>query len=715
MRNKKIARFMPTVLVAAVMMLILIPMGFKTVKAAPTGSGTETDPLVVDNFTDLKTALESNEDLYIVVDTFQTTSTSGYTGLYAPDDYAENGFAIQSNGKKVLTVTTTIDCRPLSVSTLYSFIRVNGTLEIKGTGTITCGFNGQRPNAVFYVMYPGVLIVNDGITIKGGYGMEPNYHGAAVYNYSGTVTIKGGTFWGNTGTVGESTATVSHLGGTTTIEGGSFNVNDEQNNPNFPSYGFYGNDDNIILSGGTYQGITAPSGKTIGDMLATGYETYTDSWAIANAESLNSYTGILRIAETPPTYNIHVNNGIATPASAKPGETVTLTADPIPTGYIFYKWDIVTGTFTLADEEATTTTFVMPAEDVAVSPLRTSEAVLTGYTVSFDPNGGSGTMDSVTDVPAGSYTLPSNGFTAPTSKEFDQWEVGGTRYNGGDTITINSNISVKALWKYVAPITEISVNGFESPVAGKKAGDYLNLTVPNGCHYYIDYERWYDTVTGPLSDEDLFESGRIYYCSMLIYTEGSYVFDDAPQFFINDSTVMVNSTESELISTYARLVTVYESPSVPATYAVTFDANGHGTAPATQTVEDGKTGTKPANPAETGWIFGGWYTEAACTSAFDFSTPITADIKLYAKWTEESVTPVSYTVTFDANGHGTAPAAQTVEDGKTGTKPADPAETGWIFGGWYTETACTNAFDFSNPITADIKLYAKWTEESVTP
>ena len=75
----------------------------------------------------------------------------------------------------------------------------------------------------------------------------------------------------------------------------------------------------------------------------------------------------------------------------------------------------------------------------------------------------------------------------------------------------------------------------------------------------------------------------------------------------------------------------------------------------------------------------------------------------------------SWTVTFDANGHGTAPAAQTVTDGGTAVKPADPTETGWTFGGWYTDAACTAAFDFSTPVTGNLKLFAKWTEGSVTP
>lgn len=73
---------------------------------------------------------------------------------------------------------------------------------------------------------------------------------------------------------------------------------------------------------------------------------------------------------------------------------------------------------------------------------------------------------------------------------------------------------------------------------------------------------------------------------------------------------------------------------------------------------------------------------------------------------------VGYTVTFDANGHGTAPDAQTVESGKTAEKPKNPTADGYAFGGWYTDAKCTTVFDFGTAITEDITLYAKWTKSS---
>ncbi len=82
-----------------------------------------------------------------------------------------------------------------------------------------------------------------------------------------------------------------------------------------------------------------------------------------------------------------------------------------------------------------------------------------------------------------------------------------------------------------------------------------------------------------------------------------------------------------------------------------------------------------------------------------------------AVW-EKEAEPATHTVTFDANGHGTAPAAQKVGEGSKVTKPADPTASGWTFGGWFTDKACTEAYDFSKPVTSDLTLYAKWTEKS---
>lgn len=75
----------------------------------------------------------------------------------------------------------------------------------------------------------------------------------------------------------------------------------------------------------------------------------------------------------------------------------------------------------------------------------------------------------------------------------------------------------------------------------------------------------------------------------------------------------------------------------------------------------------------------------------------------------------SWTVAFNSNG-GSACDTKFVAtaDGKL-VKPADPTRDGYTFGGWYTDEACTQAYDFSTPVTADLTLYAKWTKNAVDP
>ncbi len=79
-------------------------------------------------------------------------------------------------------------------------------------------------------------------------------------------------------------------------------------------------------------------------------------------------------------------------------------------------------------------------------------------------------------------------------------------------------------------------------------------------------------------------------------------------------------------------------------YKVTFNANGYGTTPAAQSVITGGTAAKPSNPTASGFSFGGWYTDAACTKAYDFNTKVTGNITLYAKWTA-AATPTPTPVT----------------------------------------------------------------------
>ena len=98
---------------------------------------------------------------------------------------------------------------------------------------------------------------------------------------------------------------------------------------------------------------------------------------------------------------------------------------------------------------------------------------------------------------------------------------------------------------------------------------------------------------------------------------------------------------------------------------VTFNSQGGSTvASATGLDFNGKV-TKPADPTRAGYGFDGWYTDADCTTAYDFTADVTADITLYAKWVSNSF---SGTVT-DSNG--TAAIGATVKLMKGATQTAE--------------------------------------------
>jgi len=65
-------------------------------------------------------------------------------------------------------------------------------------------------------------------------------------------------------------------------------------------------------------------------------------------------------------------------------------------------------------------------------------------------------------------------------------------------------------------------------------------------------------------------------------------------------------------------------------------------------------------------------------------------------------------VSFDLNGGSGTIASQTVTDTVGLTYPEIPTRSGYVFAGWYTESACTSLFDFSATVTKNTTLYAKW-------
>lgn len=83
----------------------------------------------------------------------------------------------------------------------------------------------------------------------------------------------------------------------------------------------------------------------------------------------------------------------------------------------------------------------------AIKDFEVSKDKIEEYIISFNSNGGQGSMAEVNKHKSENYELPACGFTAPEGQEFDVWEILGQRYEVGSRVEVNSNIEVKALWK----------------------------------------------------------------------------------------------------------------------------------------------------------------------------------------------------------------------------------------------------------------------------
>lgn len=186
------------------------------------------------------------------------------------------------------------------------------------------------------------------------------------------------------------------------------------------------------------------------------------------------------------------------------------------------------------------------------------------------------------------------------------------------------------------------------------------------------------------------------------------------------------------------------------TYVVNFNTDG-GNSVSNQIINKDGTITKPQDPVRDGYKFLGWYSNNVL---FDFSTPVTTNLELVAKWekakdnsttgtttttkkndttssttkktttkkndttntttTKKTTTTTTeakkYTVKFDSNG-GSKVSSKEVTSGSKVSKPSNPTRTGYKFGGW---TLNNKAYDFNSKVTSNITLVAKWTAKTYT-
>ncbi len=143
-------------------------------------------------------------------------------------------------------------------------------------------------------------------------------------------------------------------------------------------------------------------------------------------------------------YNTYIGDSYAANSGAGEyceGQTVTIDAG-YRDGYVFTAWE-TSSDVTFADANSTVTTFTMPAQNISIYANWAR-----AYTVSFNANGGSGSMTEIKIQQDGNYTLPECTFTAPADKPYF---IGWAYYPGGDVIAeaeimVIQNTELCAIW-----------------------------------------------------------------------------------------------------------------------------------------------------------------------------------------------------------------------------------------------------------------------------
>jgi len=75
--------------------------------------------------------------------------------------------------------------------------------------------------------------------------------------------------------------------------------------------------------------------------------------------------------------------------------------------------------------------------------------------------------------------------------------------------------------------------------------------------------------------------------------------------------------------------------------------------------------------------------------------------------------PVTYTLSFEMNGHGAQISDQVLEEDEVTVQPTNPTESGWNFEGWYTDNNFSQLYTFGSTLSSDTTVYAKWEQEVV--
>ena len=252
---------------------------------------------------------------------------------------------------------------------------------------------------------------------------------------------------------------------------------------------------------------------------------------------------------------------------------------------------------------------------------------LADFTITFNGNGGSGSMEPVTVKAGTNYILPACGFTAPADQEFKAWEISGAEYKVGDSYTVDRDTEIKALWEnsVITPTTYTVTVGNDGNGTGTAtpstaaAGTTITLTAtPNKGYHFKEWQ---------------------------VISGGVTIKDD--KFLMPDSNVEVSAIFEK------------DAPPVPTEFTITVKTDGNGTASASHAKAVVGTEIRLTATPKEGYHFKEWQVISGNVTIKDnkFTMPDT-NVAIKAIFEEDAPpAPTEFTITVKTDGNGTASAS----------------------------------------------------------
>ena len=344
-------------------------------------------------------------------------------------------------------------------------IRHNGSSFVMNGGYIIGNHTGRfgggiRIDGGTFTMNGGEIRHNTANTPgSGGAGAGGAIHLGGL-DGGGTVTINGGIIRGNLAGLKDGVgAGINVAGGNLTITGGTITGNNVSSEKNL---------------GGGINGPFTVSGNPIISGNKVGGTFVADSYEISGGTVNNAYLPNSKIITFAGALNDTANIGITMQTA---GVFTNSTGSDYAKNYKnrFF--------------EDNSATIYVDGNELTLIPNSS-----TTFTVSFNKNGGTGTMADVTDL-TGTYTLPTTtNFTAPANKKFKGWSL----TSNGDIVTtveMTEDREVFAIWEDLPTITSISFSNTDVTYDGQEHGLTVTGSLTGGTILYsTDGENWSEEI-----------------------------------------------------------------------------------------------------------------------------------------------------------------------------------------------------------------------------